>query len=587
MNPRPTFGHATAAVLAVVVVSAIGTADQPTRQAIGSPSAASIAGVVVDADSRQPIPNAMLSLTGTSGPPPRLKTGDDGRFEFVGLKPGQYPLFVTALSYVSIEYGARRTGEPGTPITVTDGGKVHLTVPLVRAAAISGTLTNEAGEPVAGVAVAVWRWGYTRHTGDRTLVGVSYGVATDDRGRYRIFGLLPGQYVVATTGEEPPRSGPQSSQPPDDVIRVITHADVEVVRQSLVAPPPKTLLRANPTLTFFPGVVGPSDATPVSIVSGQERTSVDFTVRTAPLARISGTVSVANAIGSNDISVLLTAKGLRRLTSSFGVVMVAGADRGQFALVGVQPGDYVLRATGTVNKVPAYAWQELTVNGRDISGVTLTLQPGVPVSGRVQFTGQPPFEVGSQIRLEIREVDDIPYGRRGPAATPARDGRFSFAALAPGRYLIEGGVGGQTGWWMRSAIVDRVDAVDVPIDVADTALTDVVVTITNAVNEISGVVHTSSGAVLTSGWIVVVPTDRSLWRPGSRRIVGVRSATDGQYVVRRLPAGEYFIAAVSEIEPGQWFNREYLEELTMTSPPRVVLSDGERKRQDLHLNRTP
>ena len=49
-----------------------------------------------------------------------------------------------------------------------------------------------------------------------------------------------------------------------------------------------------------------------------------------------------------------------------------------------------------------------------------------------------------------------------------------------------------------------------------------------------------------------------------------------------LPAGEYFIAAVTRLEPGDLGNRQFLEELVPASL-RMTIRDGEKKTQDLKL----
>ena len=70
---------------------------------------------------------------------------------------------------------------------------------LPKGAVIAVRLTDEFGEPVAGQQVQVQRfqWG---EDGQRRLTGAGSGGAafsgTDDRGEIRIFGLMPGEYVI-------------------------------------------------------------------------------------------------------------------------------------------------------------------------------------------------------------------------------------------------------------------------------------------------------------------------------------------------------------------------------------------------------
>ena len=61
-----------------------------------------------------------------------------------------------------------------------------------------------------------------------------------------------------------------------------------------------------------------------------------------------------------------------------------------------------------------------------------------------------------------------------------------------------------------------------------------------------------------------------------------RPASDGRFSFGGLPAGEYRLAAVSEVEQGQWFDPAFLRQLLGASIT-VSLNDGERKTQDLRL----
>jgi hypothetical protein len=83
--------------------------------------------------------------------------------------------------------------------------------------------------------------------------------------------------------------------------------------------------------------------------------------------------------------------------------------------------------------------------------------------------------------------------------------------------------------------------------------------------------------------IVVFATDRAHWVPGSRRVMQAQPASDGKFTVIGLPAGEYYLAAVTRLEPGDLANRQFLEDLLPASL-RISIRDGEKKTQDLKLS---
>ena len=62
----------------------------------------------------------------------------------------------------------------------------------------------------------------------------------------------------------------------------------------------------------------------------------------------------------------------------------------------------------------------------------------------------------------------------------------------------------------------------------------------------------------------------------------MRPGTDGKFIVRGLPAGDYVIAAVADIEQGQWYDPALLERLKAAGTP-IHLEDGDQKTQDLRI----
>jgi hypothetical protein len=82
--------------------------------------------------------------------------------------------------------------------------------------------------------------------------------------------------------------------------------------------------------------------------------------------------------------------------------------------------------------------------------------------------------------------------------------------------------------------------------------------------------------------VIAFSTDRSHWQPGSRRILSARPATDGSFLFSDLPAGEYFIAALSDLDPLEWQESAFLAQV-VPAALKVTLVEGEKKRQDLRV----
>src|SRR5262249_30038707 len=124
-------------------------------------------------------------------------TDAQGRYEFLNLPAGVYTVSASRPGFVSVEYGQQRALEPGEPIELGRGevrDRIDLSLPVP--AAVTGRILDFEGDPVAGADVRVLQMRY--ELGRRRLVDVA-GVAprrSDDRGRYRLSGLPPGEYIV-------------------------------------------------------------------------------------------------------------------------------------------------------------------------------------------------------------------------------------------------------------------------------------------------------------------------------------------------------------------------------------------------------
>jgi hypothetical protein len=241
----------------------------------------------------------------------------------------------------------------------------------------------------------------------------------------------------------------------------------------------------------------------------------------------------------------------------------------------------------------------MTVAGRVVfeSSTTATAQAPDPTRVRVNLTtrGQQMFEIGG-----------------GPAAAQVdASGRFSIVGVAPGRYTISAGAvgaargagpagaiagapaGGRGGaaapgqtagsWQLKSAVADGRDLLDFPVDLGpNQSLSNVTLTFTTATQELSGTIQDVAGRPTADFTIIVFPPEQRYWMPQARRIASTRPGTDGRFVFRGLPAGDYRLTAVTDVEPGEWYDPAFLTQLAAVSLP-VTIGDGEKKVQDIRV----
>jgi hypothetical protein len=285
--------------------------------------------------------------------------------------------------------------------------------------------------------------------------------------------------------------------------------------------------------------------------------------------------------------------------------------RGGFAAAGGRGGP------GPITQV-LWALADVSIDGRDVSDIALNLQPGMTISGRVGFdaaTAQPPTDL-TRVRVSLQ-----PAGQSfeiGPplSAQVEATGSFTVTGVAPGKYSLRGNVGAagaatpgaaQTGpgaavtgagagrgvfgggpgqgggWTLKSVMVDGRDTLDFPLDIApNQTVSGAVLTFTDKAQELSGTLQDAMGRPTADYTIILFAADNRYWTPQSRRIMSSRPGTDGKFTFRNMPAGQYRLTAVTDAEPGEWYDPGFLSQMVGASMT-LTIAEGEKKTQDIRL----
>ena len=584
-------------VLAVLAALSAPAAGGQTRDARGPLRGTGvISGVVVsdDADAR-PVRKARVTCGGLDVSGHTTMTDDTGRFVFAGLPAGRYTVSASKASWVTMAYGARRPLRPGSAIPLKDAQKIDIVVRLPRGGVITGLVRDFNKQAAAGATVRALR--YAIVNGERRLDPSGQSV-TDDRGMYRIYGLAPGDYVVGASGREANRTGGSE-------LHLTNDADVRYATAPRSRTPPPPVRTVTLATTYYPGSTVSTQASIVPVRPGEEHEGVDFTLQLVPTARVDGTVLLPEGSAPPGTEVNLIALGQTAVPGQpfESVRTTRVAADGSFAFGDVSPGEYTVlaRAARTLTDAagasagpPQIVWAstQIAVDGEPITGLSMALEPGLTISGQVRFEGtamKPPVDLRS-----IR-VSAIPAAAPGsvsfaPGAVHASpDGRFVISGVTPGRYRLSAsfpGSGRPGGWLLKSIMAGGQDSLDAPFTLQpDQHVLDATITFADQLAQITGTLrHGVSGAVDYT--IVLFPADQSRWVAPSRRIQAVRAGADGAFTFRGLPAGEYLMTAVDDVEPGEWFDPAFLQRLTQAGT-RVVVSDGEQKVQDLRVGGAP
>lgn len=294
--------------------------------------------VVLDRRTGAPAEDVTVRLDSDDGSW-EAETGQDGTALFQMIQPGIYRLTVEGTGWIDPAGGAR-----GRVVRVRVGTPVI--AGLERGAAVSGRVTDDKGEALAGVRVFAWR-----------AQGEATGY-TDDEGRYRIHGLAAGEYAIGAVPEGEAASG--------------RHRGV----------------------AYYPGGADGGRAEPVELKPGEDRDGADLQLGRRGTGVVQGRLAGLDAGTRAEVAlVALVAKGP-------GSAVVAGASadgEGRFQIEGIPTGEYRLLAWGPGTgmgyeqpprgKASRFGWAEVQVREGETTAVEVKLGPGVTVEASAAGAG--------------------------------------------------------------------------------------------------------------------------------------------------------------------------------------------------------
>jgi hypothetical protein len=576
---------------------------------------ATLSGSVTLAASGQPARGARVTAAGhDNGVSRTTETDGLGRFALANLPAGRYSLAASKPGHVTGSYGQTRPGRSGTPIQLADGQRFDARLSIHKGGVLTGTILDEHGEALPNTQVRALR--YVLQSGQRTLQPAGSG-STDDRGIYRVFGLQPGDYVVCAT---PRNTGPQT-----DLAR--RRVEIDALRQRaagaarrddaaareltaradrLEGTDPEEEQATGYAPVYYPGTTSPAQAAAITLGAGEEKPAVDFQLQRVPVAQVEGLV--VNPTGQPLPNIQLSLVDAAGSLPGVGANNTRASADGHFRLSNVAPGHYTIVAQATLRPAAApasqnpqprgpasrggpqrvYAMSDVSVDGRNVSNIVLTLQPGLTVSGRVVFEGtkQPPPDL-SRVRVSLSPAT-VPSGAGRPFAAPAggevdQNGRFTIIGVLPGKYRLTASNGG-SGWFLDESIVDGQNTLDFPAEVKPGHnVAGAIVRFGDRQSDLSGTITNERGQPAPDYTIVLYPSDSRYWVPGARRIRSTRPATDGRFTFSGLPPGEYRLAPIFDVEHGAWYDPAFLQQLD-GGALRVQIGDGEQKVQNLRIS---
>jgi hypothetical protein len=344
-----------------------------------------IAGRTVSAADGHPLEGAtvLISNTKTQQLVASTLASEDGGFTFTDLKADKYSLQAVKTGYLASAYDQH---DIFSTAIVTGAGldTDSLVLRMTPAAILSGRVTDEAGDPVRGATVTLYR---ENHDEGSSRITQFRSTLTDDLGAYEIASLPPGNYFLSAKGTPWYAVHPQLRNPANPA--------------GLIGSVDPSLDVAYPT-TFYADAIGADGATPIPVRGGDQ---ININLHLLPLPAV--TLTLHAAPGQQGVRVpQLQESVFDQSEAVYGQMQFVDSD---ISIVGVPPGHYVLsqlnQSTGGIAKSTMIDLTRGTVDadaasGEDSGGIKAQLEGengvNLPAVMQVNLRSKEPGIVASQ-----------------------------------------------------------------------------------------------------------------------------------------------------------------------------------------------
>ncbi len=497
----------------------------------------SIEGRVVNALTGEPLKKAALSLRnldpvspGTLRPLYSTVSGPDGRFGMKDIEPGSYLLSAERTGFLRASYGARGLNQRSVTLHLNRGQTLRsLDFRLTPHGVVSGRVVDEDGDPAVNARIQLLRLRYSqgRKQLEPLFRGSNASTSTNDLGEYRIFGLVPGRYVLAAN--------------------YLTRASaLQSIDRSAT---PRNNEDYLPT--YYPGTADADAAIFFEVVAGAEVRGIDVKLLKAHTVSVSGHVTNAVLPGHPAISVLLTPGNSNR--GAFSILASQADASGKFEIRSVVPGAYSLQASVTEDDKFYMTRQPIEVRDQDVDNLNLSIAPGVGLPGRVRVEGDDTADLAS-VSFNLISPD---ANAGGYAPLKKEDQSFRFDNLNAGHYDLRGNL--PAGYYVKAARIGDMDVLASGLDIGSEATAPLEVVLSPHAGQIAGVVQnpdTQQPAPFSV--VVLVPREKER-RDRAWYYQTATADRSGSFTLKSVAPGDYKLYAWDEIEDGAYMDPEFMK----------------------------
>lgn len=536
--------------LTLATVVALSAAEVATAQG-------SISGRVVNSVTGAPVRRALVGIvmegrTDLRGTAP---TDADGSFVCRSLPAGRYRLGAGKNGYAPMDYGASRPFMAGQVVVLAAGEqKTGIDFQLPRLAVITGTVTDVDGSPAPRVAVQALRREFQRGKAVWTQAGWA---TTDSEGRYRLYHLMPGKYLVSAKKFDQPPPPPASPGQEGSASRLVY------------------------ATTFYPGTLERAPAAPVAVGPGATVENIDIPLMQNRPVVLEVEGDLPAPAPQPVVPDPLAADGSpapppNPPTQFVQLILVekssGGSNGGQFGggfpvgsrstFADLQPGRYLLTGEVTLDGRLYAARDELDLSGGSVS-VTLHFAPAVDLAGHVRIEGEPGSAAGGRVYLTSGDGSN----RQGAEAQVQPDGSYVLKNVPPGVWDI--GVDPiPKGGYLKSMLLGDVDVLRADMNVTAETKAPLEIVVSRAGAQLKGTVEGGLARV-----VLAAPVGDEA---GVLSFYNLATVDEhGAFEMNSMTPGEYRLYAFEDLAYGAWFDPEFLQPYAERGTP-VELKAGSK-----------